>query len=94
MAIHKCLDEDSKVINFARGLGNKYKTLRTVMLCKAPYPTFNQFVNALRGFKMREDGDDEASLDPAMALVTQKWWLLSLTMRSKRRRSIIQSETI
>ncbi|KAH0679283.1 hypothetical protein KY284_020368 [Solanum tuberosum] len=30
--IHKPVDEDSKVINFARGLGLKYKTFRTVML--------------------------------------------------------------
>ncbi|KAH0764298.1 hypothetical protein KY285_000169 [Solanum tuberosum] len=31
-AIHKPVDEDIKVINFARGLGLKYKTFRTVML--------------------------------------------------------------
>ncbi|KAH0716921.1 hypothetical protein KY285_012952 [Solanum tuberosum] len=30
--IHKPVDEDSKVISFARGLGLKYKTFRTVML--------------------------------------------------------------
>ncbi|KAH0647646.1 hypothetical protein KY290_033637 [Solanum tuberosum] len=29
VAIHKPMDEDSKVINFARGLGNKYKTFRS-----------------------------------------------------------------
>ncbi|KAH0679474.1 hypothetical protein KY284_020559 [Solanum tuberosum] len=76
MAIHKPSDEDSKFINFARGLGSNYKTLRTVMLRKAPYPTFNQFVNALRGLKMREDGYEEEappSLDPSMAFMTQKW---------------------
>lgn len=55
MAIQKPLDEDRKVINFARGLGSKYKTIRTVMLGKAPYPNFNQFINALRGFEIRED---------------------------------------
>lgn len=58
MAIHKPIDEDSKVINFARGLGSKYKTFRTVMLGKTPYPTFNQFVTTLRGFEMRKDADD------------------------------------
>ena len=25
------------------------------MLVKTPYPTFNQFINAFRGFNMRED---------------------------------------
>ena len=44
-----------KMINFARGLGHNYKTFRTVMLVKKPYPTFNQFVNDLRGFDMREE---------------------------------------
>ncbi|KAH0728435.1 hypothetical protein KY284_004300 [Solanum tuberosum] len=32
VAIHNPVDEDSKVINFARGLGLKYKTFMTVML--------------------------------------------------------------
>ena len=53
--IHNSVDEDRKMINFSRGLGHNYKTFRTVMLVKKPYPTFNQFVNALRGFNMRED---------------------------------------
>ena len=44
-----------KMNNFPRGLGHNYKTFRIVMLVKTPYPTFNQFVNALRGFNMRED---------------------------------------
>ena len=39
--IHNPVDENSKVINFARGLGLKYKTFRIVMLGKAPYPTLN-----------------------------------------------------
>lgn len=50
--IHKQVDEDIQVMNFSRGLGPKYKTFRTVMLGKAPYPTLNQFVNAFRGFDM------------------------------------------
>lgn len=72
MAIQKPLDEDSKVINFARGLGSKYKILRTVMLGKAPYPTFNQFVNALRGFDMRDDGEEQVTqenLNSVVALI-------------------------
>lgn len=58
-AIHKPADEDSKVINFAGGLGPKYKTFRTVMLGRPPYPTLNQLVNALRGFNLREDDGEE-----------------------------------
>ncbi|OIT38994.1 hypothetical protein A4A49_56276, partial [Nicotiana attenuata] len=74
-AIHKPLDEDKKVINFARGLGSKYKTFCTVMLGKPPYPTFNQFVNALRGFEMREDIDEQvqqSNLESTVAFVAQK----------------------
>lgn len=59
MVINKPMDEDRKVINFARGLGRKLKTLRTVMLGKPPYHTFNQFVHNLRGFKMREEIDEQ-----------------------------------
>lgn len=50
LAAHKPFDEDGKVINFARGLGPKYRTFRTVMLGKAPYPTLRQFVNTLKRF--------------------------------------------
>ncbi|XP_075088534.1 uncharacterized protein LOC142170506 [Nicotiana tabacum] len=71
-AIHKPLDEDSKVINFAKGLGNKCKTLRTVMLGKPPYPTFPQFVNALRGYDMREEDSEKDHVDHAMAFQAQK----------------------
>ncbi|KAH0767910.1 hypothetical protein KY285_003781 [Solanum tuberosum] len=77
-AIHKPVDEDSKVINFARGLGLKYKTFRTVMLGKAPYPTLNQFVNALnqfvnalRGFDMREDEKEVPQQNHNMAFFAQ-----------------------
>ena len=45
--IHKTVDEDSRVINFARGLGLKYKTFKAVMLGKALYPTFNQLLMLL-----------------------------------------------
>ena len=47
-----------KLINFPRGLGHNYKTFWTVLLVKTPYPTFNQFVNAFRGFDMREDEEE------------------------------------
>ena len=47
-----------KMINFPRGLGHNYKTFKTVMLVKTPYPNFNQFVNALGGFHMREEDEE------------------------------------
>lgn len=75
MNIHKPLDEDNKVINFARGIGSKYKTFHNVMLGKPPYPTFNQFVNSLRGFEMRENEEEQPthnSLDQAVPFITQK----------------------
>lgn len=64
-AIHKPLDEDNKVIYFEKGLGNKYKTPRTVMLGKPPYPTFTQFANALSGFEMREEDGEKVIVDQA-----------------------------
>ena len=58
----ECLEKSyiqaTKIINFARGLGLKYKTFRTVMLGKTPYPTLNQIVNALTGFDIREDEEE------------------------------------
>ena len=47
-----------KMNNFPRGLGHDYKTFRIVMLVKTPYPTFNQFVNALKGVDMREEEEE------------------------------------
>ncbi|PHU00648.1 hypothetical protein BC332_30435 [Capsicum chinense] len=58
--IRNPVNKENKVINFARGLGLKYKAFRTVMLGEAPYRTLNQVVNALRGFDMR--GDEEEVL--------------------------------
>ena len=63
---------DIKVINFARGLGLKYKTFRTVMLGKASYPTLNQFINALRGFDMREDKEEVPQQNHKMVFSTQR----------------------
>lgn len=70
--IHKPTDEDNKVINFSIGLGLKYKTFKTIMLGKAPYPTFNQFINALRGFDMREDEEEVPQQNNNMAFSTQR----------------------
>jgi len=71
-AIQKPVDEDSKVINFARGLSLKYRTFRTVMLGKAPYPTLNQFVNTLRGFDMRENDEEVPQENHNMAFSAQR----------------------
>lgn len=71
-AIHKPVDEDSKVVDFSRGLGLKYKTFKTVMLGKAPYPTLNQFVNALRGFDIREDKDNVSQQNQNMIFSAQR----------------------
>lgn len=54
VSIHKPIEEDNKNIKFVRGLGQKYMKFRTVMSGKAPYPTFNQFINALKVSYMRE----------------------------------------
>ncbi|KAH0768481.1 hypothetical protein KY285_004352 [Solanum tuberosum] len=71
-AIQKPLDEDSKGINFARGVDLKYKTFRTVMLGKTPYPTLNQFANALRGFDMRENDEEVPLENHNMAFYAQR----------------------
>lgn len=42
--IHKYVDEDNKIINFAKGLGLKYNTLMTLMLDNILYQTFNHFI--------------------------------------------------
>jgi len=60
------------VINFARGLGLKYKTFKTVMLGKATYPTVNQFVNALRDFDMREDEEEVPQQNHNMVFSVQR----------------------
>lgn len=67
------MDDDRKVINFARGLGPKYRTFRTVMLGKAPYPTLSQLIIALRGFDLREDEEDNSQqVNHNMAFAAQK----------------------
>ena len=57
--------------NFPRGLGHNYKTFRTVMLVKTPDQTYNQFVNALRGFDMREDEEEVPQKNNNMAFSAQ-----------------------
>ncbi|XP_049400053.1 uncharacterized protein LOC125864182 [Solanum stenotomum] len=71
-AFHKPVDENIKVINFARCLGLKYKTFRTVMLSKAIYLTLNQYVNALRGFDMRDDEKEVPQQNHNMVFSAQR----------------------
>ncbi|XP_059304819.1 uncharacterized protein LOC132056569 [Lycium ferocissimum] len=42
------------------------------MLAKAPYPTFTQFVNALRGYDMKEHDNEKDHVDQAMAFHIQR----------------------
>ena len=42
------------------------------MLGKKLYPTFNQFVNALRGFDIREDEEEVPQKNHNMAFSTQR----------------------
>lgn len=63
-AIKKHLDDLTKVLHLARGLGSKYQGFRTVMLSKAPYHIFNQFVLALKAHDQMlsiENEDDKLS---------------------------------
>lgn len=67
-AIHKPLDEDNKVVSFAKVLGSKYKNLRIIMWGKPPY----QFANALRGFDMSGKDGKKDHVDQAMAFQAQR----------------------
>lgn len=49
----KPLDDTIKVFHLERGLGNKNREFRIVMLSKAPYPFFNQFVLALKNHELQ-----------------------------------------
>ena len=47
--IKKLVLNFDKVFHFSHGLGPRYENFRIVMLSKAPYPYFNEFVLALQG---------------------------------------------
>lgn len=55
-----------------KGLGNTYKTFKTIMLSKPPYPTFLGFVNTLKGFNMREYNSESNNVDQAMNFQSKK----------------------
>lgn len=67
--IHKLVDEDS------RGLCSKYRTFRTVILTKTPYPAVNQFDYAFKDFDMREEENKAPPKNYIMAFTSQreKW---------------------
>lgn len=48
VAMKKPLDDLTKVFMLVRGLGDEYKHFKITMLAKAPYPTFNKFILALK----------------------------------------------
>lgn len=56
--LKKIYSQATKVINFSKGLGLKYKTFSAVMLGKTPYSTLNQFINALTSSKISEDEEE------------------------------------
>ncbi|KAH0717896.1 hypothetical protein KY285_013927 [Solanum tuberosum] len=68
--LEKAYIQATKIINFARGLGLKYKTF--VILGKAPYFTLNQFVYALTSFDIREDEEEVPQQNHNMILSAQK----------------------
>lgn len=55
----KPLDETTIVFHLARGRREKYKNFRIAMLSKAPYPTYNQFVQSLRNHELQLASDIE-----------------------------------
>ncbi|KAH0777089.1 hypothetical protein KY290_008500 [Solanum tuberosum] len=67
--LEKAYIQATKIINFARGLGLKYKTF--VILGKAPYSTLNQFVYALTSFGIREDKEEVPQQNHNMVLSAQ-----------------------
>lgn len=69
---HKSLDEDTKVINFVKGLDKKYKILKIVVLGKTSYETFIQFVNTLKGYDIREDDSEKDNANQFMTFQDQK----------------------
>ena len=60
------------MINFSRGIGHNYNTFKTFILGKTLYPILNQFVNALRGFDMREDEEEVPQQNHNMTFSVQK----------------------
>lgn len=65
-AMKKPLDDITKVFTLARGLGTNYKDFKTTMLSKAPYPTFNQFILALKAHEQMNqiEVEEEKSITP------------------------------
>ena len=92
--IHMHVDEDNKVIKFARGLGLKYKTFKTIMLGKAPYPTFNQFINALRGFDMRKDKEEVPQQNHNMRFFPKEVGEKETTLKEEETITLIPEEEV
>lgn len=74
-ATKKRLDDLTKVLHLARGPGTRYKDLRIAMLSKPPYPSYNQFVLALKNndqqLIIEEEEEKSSQLIPKLAIFTQ-----------------------
>lgn len=71
----KPLDDLTKVLHLVKGLGSRYKDFQTVMLSKSPYPTYNQFVLALKTCdqQLSTNEEKEKTIEPILnqAFITQ-----------------------
>nr|XP_048337143.1 uncharacterized protein LOC125424291 isoform X2 [Ziziphus jujuba var. spinosa] len=69
-AIGKPVEDLDKCFHLSRGLGQKYQDFRLAMLSKQPYPTFTQFVLALRSHEqMLLDQEEVKQIDLNQAFI-------------------------
>jgi hypothetical protein len=62
-AIEKPLSDVDKVLQFSKGLGNKYKSFQIAVLSKPPYPSFNQFIMSLQNFEQVYLAEENPSIN-------------------------------
>lgn len=62
----KRIDDLTKIMHLARGLGSKYREFKTTMLSKPPHPTYNQFVLALKSHEQQVILEAEEEKTPTM----------------------------
>lgn len=74
-AIQSLVNDKDKVFYLSSGLGSQYESFVTSMLSKPPYPTYSQFVIALRSHELRNQcfakEKHQSFIDPIMTLVGQ-----------------------
>jgi hypothetical protein len=74
-AIQKPVSDEDKTVQLSHCLGKKYEVFNTTMLSKPPFPTFNQFVTALQGYDMRNQGnqiEEKEETNHNMAFIAQR----------------------